>query len=271
MVGDGRAINKIGEAIGADLQGSRPEEASGFNRAVSDIKVSYLFSREYQPEAWATGPYSGWREKCKQFLDEIGGRSRLHTLGEHRPPGLLLPLPPLRLLPALRSFRHSHSFRHSGSFTALQPFGTPAPSSSNRFRHSNPSRLHSFTDSFRHSTASPAHSASLLATALPGSPALDTSTPPATSAPHTSVPADPPPEHFAVDLQIRSRRLSLRLPRVPRLRLLRLSRPQKGPAGNSATCQYAFDERRRAGNPSSAALLPWRRHSANASLKDGSR
>jgi hypothetical protein len=71
IVGDAGPSNKIGEASGRICKELNPR-ASALSRAVNNIKVSYLV---FPGTAEKPGPPDlvHWREKCKQFLDEIGG------------------------------------------------------------------------------------------------------------------------------------------------------------------------------------------------------
>ena len=83
IVGDAGPSNKIGEASARICKELNPK-ASGLSRAVSNIKVSYLV---FPGTAEKPGPPDlvHWREKCKQFLDEMGGTTpELFTLERHR-------------------------------------------------------------------------------------------------------------------------------------------------------------------------------------------
>ncbi|HEY5778777.1 MAG TPA: glycoside hydrolase family 75 protein [Terrimicrobiaceae bacterium] len=85
IVGDAGPSSKMGEAsarIGREIN----PKTSAFNRAVSNIKVSYLI---FPGTAEKPGPPDvvRWREKCKELLDEIGGTNpELHTWADIVPP-----------------------------------------------------------------------------------------------------------------------------------------------------------------------------------------
>ncbi|MGA7393298.1 MAG: glycoside hydrolase family 75 protein, partial [Terrimicrobiaceae bacterium] len=85
IVGDLGPSNKVGEASARISKEINPR-ATGFNRPVSNIKVSYLI---FPGTAEKPGPpdVARWRERCKQYLDEIGGTTpELHTWQDIIPP-----------------------------------------------------------------------------------------------------------------------------------------------------------------------------------------
>ena len=71
IVGDAGPSSKMGEASGRICKEINPR-TSGFNRAVSNIKVSYLI---FPGTAETPGPpdLARWHQKCKELLDEMGG------------------------------------------------------------------------------------------------------------------------------------------------------------------------------------------------------
>ena len=85
IVGDAGPSSKMGEASGRICKEINPK-TSGFNRAVSNIKVSYLI---FPGTAETPGPpdLARWHQKCKEFLDEIGGvATELHAWKDIVPP-----------------------------------------------------------------------------------------------------------------------------------------------------------------------------------------
>jgi hypothetical protein len=85
IVGDLGPSNKVGEASARICKEINPR-ASAFNRPVSNIKVSYLI---FPGTAEKSGPPDvvRWRERCKQYFNEIGGATlELHTWQDIVPP-----------------------------------------------------------------------------------------------------------------------------------------------------------------------------------------
>jgi hypothetical protein len=85
IVGDAGPSSKMGEASARISREINPK-TSAFNRAVSNIKVSYLI---FPGTAEKPGPPDvvRWREKCKELLNEIGGTTpELHTWADIVPP-----------------------------------------------------------------------------------------------------------------------------------------------------------------------------------------
>ncbi len=71
IVGDAGPSSKMGEASARICKAINPR-TSGLNRAVSNIKVSYLI---FPGTAETPGPpdLDRWHQKCKELLNEIGG------------------------------------------------------------------------------------------------------------------------------------------------------------------------------------------------------
>jgi hypothetical protein len=85
IVGDAGPSSKMGEASGRICKEINPR-TSGFNRAVSNIKVSYLI---FPGTAETPGPpdLARWHQKCKELLDEMGGvATELHLWKDVVPP-----------------------------------------------------------------------------------------------------------------------------------------------------------------------------------------
>ena len=85
IVGDLGPSNKVGEASARISKEINPR-ATGYNRPVSNVRVSYLI---FPGTAEKPGPpdLARWRERCKQYLDEIGGTTpELHTWQDIIPP-----------------------------------------------------------------------------------------------------------------------------------------------------------------------------------------
>jgi len=85
IVGDAGPSSKMGEASARICKELNPK-TSAFSRAVNNIKVSYLI---FPGTAEEPGPPDvvRWRQKCKQFLDEIGGTlPELHAWEDIVPP-----------------------------------------------------------------------------------------------------------------------------------------------------------------------------------------
>ncbi|HEY5953177.1 MAG TPA: glycoside hydrolase family 75 protein [Terrimicrobiaceae bacterium] len=78
IVGDAGPSSKIGEASARICKEINPK-TSAINRAISNIKVTYLI---FPGTAEKPGPpdLAHWRQKCQEFFNEIGGTvSELHT------------------------------------------------------------------------------------------------------------------------------------------------------------------------------------------------
>jgi hypothetical protein len=72
IVGDAGPISKIGEA---SLRICRQvnQRSSGVNRAVSDLKVTYIVFTGTGEKPWAPPDYVKWRTRCDELLKEFGG------------------------------------------------------------------------------------------------------------------------------------------------------------------------------------------------------
>ncbi|HEY5707401.1 MAG TPA: glycoside hydrolase family 75 protein [Terrimicrobiaceae bacterium] len=125
IVGDLGPSNKVGEASARLCKEINPK-ASALSRAVNNIKVTYLIfpgtaEKPGQPDVLY------WREKCKQFLDEIGGTiPELHRWEDIVPPWPTptpTPTPISSPAPALPSPSPSPS-----SSPPSSPFPSPIPS-----------------------------------------------------------------------------------------------------------------------------------------------
>ena len=85
IVGDAGPSSKMGEASARICKEINPK-TSGWNRAVSNIKVSYLI---FPGTAETPGPpdLARWHQRCKELLDEIGGMgTELHVWNDIVPP-----------------------------------------------------------------------------------------------------------------------------------------------------------------------------------------
>jgi len=85
IVGDAGPSSKMGEASARICKEINPK-TSGWNRAVSNIKVSYLI---FPGTAETPGPpdLARWHQRCKELLDEIGGvGTELHVWNDIVPP-----------------------------------------------------------------------------------------------------------------------------------------------------------------------------------------
>ena len=84
-MGDAGPSSKMGEASARICKEINPK-TSGWNRAVSNIKVSYLI---FPGTAETPGPpdLARWHQRCKELLDEIGGMgTELHVWNDIVPP-----------------------------------------------------------------------------------------------------------------------------------------------------------------------------------------
>jgi hypothetical protein len=72
VIGDAGPTTKIGEA---SLRICRQvsARANGENRAVSDLKVTYLVFTGTADKPWSPPDYAKWRTRCDELLKEFGG------------------------------------------------------------------------------------------------------------------------------------------------------------------------------------------------------
>ena len=72
IVGDAGPTTKIGEA---SLRICRQvnAKANGENRAISDLKATYLVFTGTADKPWSPPDYTKWRTRCEELLNEMGG------------------------------------------------------------------------------------------------------------------------------------------------------------------------------------------------------